>query len=433
MTEAAGDRPFGSTNAPPPARPPFATPPPSSVPPPSFGMTPVGSAGPPRPNMAPPQPAPIPADILDSEALIALPQGGTKLIGTGLDLLVGARVPLRQASLYIGLVFLLTVGPLALLVLGGIAGGTGIDDAFSGTVLRGELGARADRYAAALTVAGLIAMCGFVVTSVESQAIATAVLASQLTGQPLSLRAGLMRSRVVFWRLVRGGLIVGIPLTMLSVAVELMLGYDRSRAEGVQLVGVVVQTLVGAPFAYLATAIVVGDVGALEAVRRSVSMARTRPGTALAVSVFAAMAQYLLTFGLGAGADILARLAVPFHVDLTSGPLVVLLIAAGIGLFLLALGSLQFTVVAIATVPQVVAFLALTRYVGGLHKAHAAAQGPGAPAGSMSSRIGPDGRVFYWDSAPTPRRFRWLTLPLLVGVTVGLGALAAGLAQVIAV
>jgi hypothetical protein len=94
--------------------------------------------------------------------------------------------------------------------------------------------------------------------------------------------------------------------------------------------------------------------------------------------------------------------------------------------FILALGTLQFTVVANATDPQVVAFLSLTRFTGGLARAQVAETA--APPQAMPG-VGPDGRPSYWNVAPTPTRFRWLTRPLLLGVAVALLAMVAGIAQ----
>ena len=94
--------------------------------------------------------------------------------------------------------------------------------------------------------------------------------------------------------------------------------------------------------------------------------------------------------------------------------------------FILALGTLQFTVVAIATAPQVVAFLSLTRFTGGLERAQVAET---AVPPTLAPAFGPDGRPSYWNVAPTPTRFRWLTRPLLLGVAAALLAMVAGIVQ----
>jgi len=170
-------------------------------------------------------------------------------------------------------------------------------------------------------------------------------------------------------------------------------------------------------------------VGALEAVRRSVRLALTRRRIALMVAVFAALAQYLLLFGLDAGGDLIVRVAEPLGLNPESGLLAVIAVAALASIFILALGTLQFTVVAIATSPQVAAFLSLTHYTGGLDRAQLAETTVAPPP---MPAVGPDGRPSYWNVPTAPRPFRWLTRPLLAGVAVALLAMVAGIAQVAA-
>jgi len=373
---------------------------------------------------APAQPLPQPS------VLEALPGTAGRILAASFDLLVACRIELRRGSLYLGLILLLTVAPLVLLIWGiAVSGedlGLNLEDPQS---FSEALATQLSQVAGAIMVTGLVATAGLVVTAVEGQAVAIALLASRAADRPLSLRAAVMRSRAVFWRLVRGGLLVGIPLGMVEIAVELLLGADGQGAQAAQLVATAVRTLAGVPFAYVATGIVIGDVGALEAVRRSVRLASTRRRIALMVAIFAALAQYLLLFGLDAGGDLIVRVAQPLGLDPRNGPLAVIAVAALASVFILALGTLQFTVLAIATAPQVAAFLSLTRYTGGLDRAQLAettAVPPPVPA------VGPDGRPSYWNVPAAPRPFRWLTRPLLAGIAVALLAMVAGVAQVAA-
>ena len=234
----------------------------------------------------------------------------------------------------------------------------------------------------------------------------------------------------MFWRLVRGAIIIGLPLSLIGLVVQIVLGGGRENAQGVQLVVTFVETLVGAPFVFLASGIVIGDVGAVEALGRSMRMALAHRRLALMVAFFAALAQYLLLFGLGAGLDIVARLVEPLRLAPGVGfaqAVAIAFVAAG---FVLALGTLQFTVVSIATAPQVVTFMSLTHFTGGLDRAREAADGspvwlPAAPALAFT----PDGRPSYWNMPEPPRRFRWLTVPLLIGVDLGLVTMLVGIDQ----
>jgi hypothetical protein len=397
------------------------------VPAPPFGTVPPRQE--PDPPAAPFEPVPAPPPPGPS-ALEALPGTAGRILGASFDLLVACRIELRRGSLYLGLILLLTVGPLVLLIWGiAVSGedlGLSLEDPES---FSRAMATRLSQVAGAFMVTGFVATAGLIVTAVEGQAVAIALLGSRAAGRPLSLRAAVTRSRAVFWRLVRGGLIVGIPLGIVEIAVEILLGDDGQGAQAAQLVATAVRTLAGVPFAYVATGIVIGDVGALEAVRRSVRLASTRRRIALMVAVFAALAQYLLLFGLDAGGDLIGRIAEPLGLDPKSGPLAVIAVAALVSVFILALGTLQFTVLAIATAPQVAAFLSLTRFTGGLDRAELAETTIAPPTVPV---VGLDGRPSYWNVPPPPRPFRWLTRPLLAGVAASLLAMVAGVAQITA-
>jgi hypothetical protein len=409
--------------APPPAPPPGLAPPSA---PPAWLAAPAAPPFSPPPGLATP-PAPPAARPPEQSPLAELPQTAGRILAASFDFLVLCRTELRQGSLYLGLIVLLTVGPVVLLIWGIVVSGEDLAATFEDAESFSEaLATRLAQVASAILATGVVASAGLVVAAVEGQAVAIALLASRAAGQPLSLRAAVMRSRAVFWRLVRGGILVGIPLSAVELTVELLLGVEGPGSQGVQLLATAFRTLAGVPFAYVATGIVIGDVGALEAIRRSIRLASVRRRIALMVAVFAALAQYLVVFGLDAGGDLVVRVAQPLGLDPQGGPVAVVTVAVLASVFILALGTLQFTVVAIATAPQVVAFLSLTRFTGGLAAAQVAETA--APAPPMPG-MGPDGRTSYWNVAPTPTRFRWLTRPLLLGVAAALLAMVAGIAQ----
>ena len=96
------------------------------------------------------------------------------------------------------------------------------------------------------------------------------------------------------------------------------------------------------------------------------------------------------------------------------------------GALILALGSLILTVSAISIAPQVVAFLALTRYGGGLDRARdpvLVAPASGEEAADRPPRAPPRLRT----------GFRWVTRPMRVGIVVALVAMAIGLYEVVRV
>ena len=151
-----------------------------------------------------------------------------------------------------------------------------------------------------------------------------------------------------------------------------------------------------------------GDVGAGEAARRSTRIVRARPWTALAIAAFAAIASYLTYFGIGAADDIVERVVSTIGLDMSGGGVSLVAVGALVLVLVLAFGTLQFTVTAISIAPQVVAFLALTRYTGGLDKALAMGESNSAPPVGYPVPV-----------AVAPRPFRWLKRRLIVSVVFG--------------
>jgi hypothetical protein len=316
-----------------------------------------------------------------------------EVLSGSFDLVTGARIQLRNASLYIGLLLLLTVGPLAVAV---IAEAPRIDpETFQGL----------SEWTA---LAGLVAVLALIAISVEAQIIGLGVLGGARVGRPLTLRQALRRSRAVFWRVFGASLLVGIPTGIIALLLGAVLGGAFGEATDAAQVGS--QLLVGvitAPFVYVVAGIVLGDVGAVEAIRRSILLSRARLRLAIIASLFAVIAQYLLLFAALAGADLVVRALEPFHAQLEEfNPASLdgfLLIAGGALVAVFAYGTLSFTIGALAAAPQVVAFVGLTGYSGGLDGAREAVEGEPA--------------------RPTPR---WISPIMVLGVVVAvLSAVAA--------
>jgi hypothetical protein len=90
------------------------------------------------------------------------------------------------------------------------------------------------------------------------------------------------------------------------------------------------------------------------------------------VAAFAFAAGALQTFGISVAGDLIQAIDEVVHpeLDLTS-PLLILALPLVLAA-LVALGSLSVTVAAVAAAPQVMAFLGLTHYSGGLDRARPA-------------------------------------------------------------
>ena len=91
--------------------------------------------------------------------------------------------------------------------------------------------------------------------------------------------------------------------------------------EGVTFLASMLGTLVVVPFAFASTGIVLGDVGGMEALRRSVALFKARPPIALVVVLFTLVTSAIETFALGAGADVAIRVGEFLHLGLDQGAL----------------------------------------------------------------------------------------------------------------
>ena len=350
-----------------------------------------------------PEPEPRP------DPLSGLPTGGQALLSTAFDVLARSSLELRRASIYIGLLSLALIGPAAYLLWAVAV--ESVDESIT------ELTRQLTRAGGAFGITAVIASAGFVAISVESQALAIGTLAGRVGGQPLALHEALRRSRQVFWRIIRARILVTAPLVVLDLL--LIRGPWTFPAA-------VAWAFVTAPFVYWPTGIVIGDVPAVESLRRSVTMARVRWKTAFLLAGFSLLADFLSFFGIGVGEDVLARIATPLGLGPEGGAVAVAVTTVVIGSLILALGSLILTVSAISIAPQVVAFLALTRYGGGLDRARdpvLVAPASGEEAADQPPRAPPLLRT----------GFRWVTRPMRVGIVVALVAMAIGLYEVVRV
>ena len=204
------------------------------------------------------------------------PGVGAVLTGA-FDLVTQARIPVRNASLYVGLLGLLSMGPALI----AIVADPGFDvEAFVPGQGVGRQG---------IDIAALYLL--FFALALESQIIGLAIVGGARTGRPLRLSEGLRRSRTVFWRMFRATAILAVLEFVLNqlilVAATSIFGSDTDvPTVGTSLlVGVIL-----APFVYVAVGIVLGDVGSIESIRRSVRLARARFRLALVLSLFSVVA-----------------------------------------------------------------------------------------------------------------------------------------------
>jgi hypothetical protein len=288
-----------------------------------------------------------------SDAVLALPLGTRQLVSAALDLLTRPDSGLRSASFYLGLLVLVTVAPIVM--LGGLAATLGLElfDPFAPSALDGPL-----------TAAAFLGLGGYFVAGIESRALATAVIGGRAEGRPLRLAESIAVVRRRFWRVLVAGLVVGFTTVAIATAIQLPIGFALGNVQEINYgLSLLVGTLVGAPFVYVSAGIVLGEVGAFEAIQRSMRLAFARKRLAVVVALFGILSQFIVLFGISIGADVVVRLLDGTGVAEAFPPALVIPLAAAL---VFAFGTLLFLVEAITAAPAVYAFEALTHYTHGL-------------------------------------------------------------------
>ena len=327
-----------------------------------------------------------------------------RLLGASFDLLGRASDDMRRASFYIGLIMLLTAAPAAIALFGIEA--VSIHKTEREMQRLDPAGVEAWQY----LLLGL-AYLGVVVAAVESRIMAVAILGAHLSGRPITIRQAVARSRMSFWRAIIASIIVLIPVSIAQAIVDgVFVGVLGEQTDISLISSALVAALVGAPFAYLLTGIVLGDVDPLEAMRRSFRVFRARKSAAALVAVFETIALLLVLLGLGAGLDIALRVFDALGLGLDAGPAGLALIAIGLTVGAFAVGTLIYTALALSIAPQVVMFVGLTRATFGLD--HVRVGGDRDPA----------------IHRPGARDFHWVTWGLRIGFGFGIVGLVAVLA-----
>ena len=325
-----------------------------------------------------------------------------KVVSSGLQLAVEASKEVRRGSIYIGLLALGAFGPSILLLLLAIAKLL-TDPATTDMVATDLPQFLQDRpeIVGPLLLIELLVVIGLVLLlaiSIDAQAIAISILGGRASERPVQLFEAITRARQVFWRLASAGFLVGLASIVVQLVITVPFTHPGAPNTGLSFIGSAVATLAVSPWAFASSGIVLGDVGATEALRRSVALFRARPRIAIVVTLFTLVTSAIETFALNAGLDVAVRVATFMHLRLDQGGVGLILPAILVLGFIVAFGSLTFTIAAIVAAPQVTGFLGLTYYSGGLDRARSA-----------------DGI--------RPRRFRWVTVPMLV-VMIALLALA---------
>ena len=322
------------------------------------------------------------------------------LFGAAFDLLLRAGPEMRRSSFYVGAIVLGTVGPvvLATLFLGteGLLFEPGPFD-----VVGGSQSVTAAIYATLVTIAFL----GLLVAIIEARNLGIAVLGGRLVDRPLSTSRALARSRHAFWATVGAVLLVGIPVWIAQVVTSAIVGEADETGEVSTVVSTLVGAIVGAPFAYTLTGVVLGDVGPIEAMRRSFRVFGVRRWAAFFVVLFESVAFLLVVLGLDAGLGLVIRAFDVIGLTPDEGGIGLVLSAAAAAAIVFASGTLLFTVYALTVAPQVVMFVGLTHATFGL------------------DRVRPGGQDDPHRRGSGAARFRWFSAGMLVAFVLAGGCL----------
>jgi hypothetical protein len=324
-----------------------------------------------------------------------------RLIGASFELLTRASDDMRRASFYIGILIIGTVGPLAL-------ASWAVEVVSIHRTQRQMSSLLASGLTGWLGVLGIVAGAGLFVAAIESRTMAAAILGGHVIGRPVTVQQALARSRMAFWRVVVGSIIVGVPVLIAQGALNLLsVALVTERTDTSVITSVLAAAVVGGPLTYVLSGIVLGDVDPFEATRRSFRVFTARKVAGAVVAVFETLATVLVLLGLSAGLDVALRVFGALGLGPESGPVGLTLMTMAILVAVFALGTLVYTAYAIAVAPQIVMFVGLTHATFGLDHVR--------PGGDRDPAVRQPGR----------RRFRWLTIPFLLAFLAGVAGLAA--------
>lgn len=298
------------------------------------------------------------------------PRVGESITGA-LDLCLAASRQIRAVSVYVGVLALVMAGPAIVLVLGLVRQAGSFDAMLAMFGPRG-IASRAQQPGPIilLEICGFLAAIGVFALLIEAQIVTTAVLGAAAAGRRIRLRDSLRLSRRVFWQVIVASILVGIVGQIATYVIGEM-SHPRSAADvqEVYIVQVIVAAIVTAPFAFFLTGIVIGGVGPIETLKRSVKIAAARWRLAILVASAGSVVSIIEVFALGAGLDLVARFSTAAGLTLNGSPAIALVTVSIILVGLVAFASLLVTITALIAAPQVYVFVRMTGYTGGLDRA----------------------------------------------------------------
>ena len=325
--------------------------------------------------------------------------GIVQVVREAAGLVVRSPGPLGVAAFAIALQLMGALGPFVVLAL---VVADRVPDLFDLLVAPGGsagLDPQLSAVAGPLSSTLFIGLLAIVALTVEARIVAVALVGAAAAGTRLSVREALRRSRQVYWLVVVATVAVQLPISLLGLLLDSVLGPLADTIAGAVL-STAVTTIAIVPFVYLEAAIVLGGAAVAPAIGRSIAVARRRWRLALVLAALEAVAQTVLVLAATSGYDAVAGVSASLGLGTGSGAgtwLAVVLALLGTA----AIGALLAIVAVVATAPQAVAFVDLTGTVGGLDPAR--------------DRDG-------------ARPVRWLSWPMAAGIAASLVLSFAGVA-----
>ena len=327
---------------------------------------------------------PAPSDVAEPPvAKPAGPPGIGETITGALDLAASSNGAIRRTSLYVGLLSVALIGPAIVLFLAiGRSLGSFEDALLFVFGLDNTIGSDRLPVLSWLRLSGIVGIVGLFLIAFEGQLIAISILGGAATGRPIGVREGLRLSRRVFWVAVGAAFLVGI-LERVATTVTQTIATDATNSPGLAASLVIVAAaIVTMPFGYYLSGIILGEVGAWEAIKRSTWIARARWRLAILVASIGVVLSFIELFALSAGLDLVGRAAEALGLGLDKSLPIALLTGVVVLACVAAVGSLIVTIAALVAAPQVFVFLRMTNYSAGLDRAR-----PSATHGGTSPRL----------------------------------------------
>jgi len=302
-------------------------------------------------------------------ASVARAPGIGETISGALDLAVASNRSIRGASVYIGLLSVALIGPAVVLFLAiGRSLGSFEDAVLFVLGLDSTIGSDRLPVLPWLRLSAVTGIAGLFLIVLEGQIMAVSILGGAATDRPIDLRAALRLSRRVFWIVFGAAFLVGI-IERITTTVTQTVATEATGSPGLAATLVIVAAaIVTMPFGYYQAGVILGEVGAIEAIRRSIWIARARWRLAILVASIGVVLSFIELFALGAGLDLVGRAAAALGLGLDKSLPVAILTGLVVLACVMAVGSLIVTIAALVAAPQVFVFLRMTGYSGGLDR-----------------------------------------------------------------